>query len=489
MQDVPKIVRERLKAARPAAHHPDADMLTAFAERSLPERDRAVVLEHLGRCGDCRDVLALAMPDAEAIGAPSPARGPWLTWPAIRFAFVAAGIVAVAAIGVMKYQKREPVTAALQVTRTQDNAPQASAPQASATEAKNEAAPPAVSAPPVREEKARKDFDGYIGPAPATTPGQGIGAGAGVRGSTGASVEVPAVNTPQAFHGAVGGVAGRLPSGGPKAPVQWQQNNTNTFQNQAAPAPPAPVSIAKQAADSSLSLKSSTASQTVEVAGAAPAVNTLDANQAQSQPIAPKATDDNAVGKAKAPVTVEAEAATMQNATDAAAPQELPMERSSSGVVGRNFTQLVQAEPMIRWTVTSAGGLQRSFDRGNTWQDVNVNAVMAGGSMSYAVAAKTSRSKEKLADKADKKVASPTVVFRAVAAIGPEVWAGGTGGALYHSSDSGNQWTRVMPSAGGTALTGDIVGVEFADAQNGKITTSTGEVWSTADTGQTWQKH
>jgi photosystem II stability/assembly factor-like uncharacterized protein len=191
------------------------------------------------------------------------------------------------------------------------------------------------------------------------------------------------------------------------------------------------------------------------------------------------------VGKAKAPVTVQAEAAAVQSVVDGGTPQELPVERSSGGIVGRNFAQLVQAEPMIRWTVTSAGGLQRSFDRGNTWQDVNVNGVVAGGSMSYSVAAKTSRSKEKLADK---KAASATVVFRAVAAIGAEVWAGGTGGALYHSSDAGSQWTRVVPSAGGTALTGDIVGVEFADAQKGKITTSTGEAWSTADTGQTWQK-
>jgi photosystem II stability/assembly factor-like uncharacterized protein len=481
MQDVPKIVRERLKAAKPAVHHPDADMLTAFAERSLPELERAVVLEHLGRCGDCRDVVAMAMPDAEVVGAPSPARGPWLTWPAIRLAFVAAGIVAVGAIGVMQYQKREPaMVASRQVTRTQ-----ATAPQASATEAKNETAPPGVPAPATREEKARKDLDGYSVPAPAATLAQGSGAGAGVRGATVARVEVPAVNTPQAFHSAIGGVASRPPSGGPKAPMQWQQNNTNAFQNQAAP-PPAPVSIAKQAADSSLSLKSSAASQTVEVSGAAPVINTLDANQVQNQPTAPKAADDNAVGKAKAPVTVQAEAAAVQSVVDGAAPQELPVERSGGGgVVGRTFAQLVQAEPMIRWTVTSAGGLQRSFDRGNTWQDVNVNGVVAGGSMSYSVAAKTSRSKEKLADK---KAASATVVFRAVAAIGAEVWAGGTGGALYHSSDAGSQWTRVVPSAGGTALTGDIVGVEFADAQNGKITTSTGEAWSTADTGQTWQK-
>jgi hypothetical protein len=62
MQNVPKIVRERLKAATPAAQHPDANALAAFAERLLPERERALVFDHLARCGDCRDIVAWALP-------------------------------------------------------------------------------------------------------------------------------------------------------------------------------------------------------------------------------------------------------------------------------------------------------------------------------------------------------------------------------------------------------------------------------------------
>ena len=60
MQNVPKIVRERLKAAATIVNHldshPDANVLTAFAERSLGENERGVVLDHLARCGDCRDI-------------------------------------------------------------------------------------------------------------------------------------------------------------------------------------------------------------------------------------------------------------------------------------------------------------------------------------------------------------------------------------------------------------------------------------------------
>jgi photosystem II stability/assembly factor-like uncharacterized protein len=81
-----------------------------------------------------------------------------------------------------------------------------------------------------------------------------------------------------------------------------------------------------------------------------------------------------------------------------------------------------------------------------------------------------------------------TPAFRAVAATGPEVWAGGAGGILYHTSDAGNLWTRVVPAAGGAVLTGDILGIQFTDPQQGEISTSTGELWSTSDYGQTWKK-
>ena len=81
------------------------------------------------------------------------------------------------------------------------------------------------------------------------------------------------------------------------------------------------------------------------------------------------------------------------------------------------------------------------------------------------------------------------VVFRALAANGSDIWAGGAAGALYHSSDAGQHWVQVNPTADGNSLTGDIVTVEFSDAAHGKLTTSTRETWTTADAGDTWQKY
>jgi hypothetical protein len=67
MSEVPKIVFGRLQATRPqqeflAPTHPDADLLSAFAEQSLSPIERENVLGHLSLCGDCRQVIALALP-------------------------------------------------------------------------------------------------------------------------------------------------------------------------------------------------------------------------------------------------------------------------------------------------------------------------------------------------------------------------------------------------------------------------------------------
>jgi hypothetical protein len=130
MTEVPKIVRDRLQAGLtlPGASeplHPDADLLTAFAEQALPVNERERVLEHLAICGDCREVVAWALPDANVVGTPIaadaeiapatatrtkvPARhGLRLAWPSLRWAALAVG-VAVAAVLLVR-AGRQPVS-------------------------------------------------------------------------------------------------------------------------------------------------------------------------------------------------------------------------------------------------------------------------------------------------------------------------------------------------------------------------------------------
>ena len=144
MENVPQIVSQRLKAAPPAVNHPDAAVLTAFTEQSLPERERAQVLEHLAHCVDCRDVLAFALPASESVEPiVRSTRSGWLTWPTLRWGFAAAGVIVIALLGILQYQQH------LQPGMT---ASKESAPPAAVKVAKNEPvpAPGAVS-----EEKGR----------------------------------------------------------------------------------------------------------------------------------------------------------------------------------------------------------------------------------------------------------------------------------------------------------------------------------------------
>src|SRR5437763_10510257 len=112
MQNVPKIVRDRLQ--RPgsvvAESHPDADLLTAFAERSLAAGEREHVLRHLAQCDDCREIIHLALPASEVAALNSfrsPTQAGWLRWPALRWGAVAAGILAVTSVGVLQFRHRE----------------------------------------------------------------------------------------------------------------------------------------------------------------------------------------------------------------------------------------------------------------------------------------------------------------------------------------------------------------------------------------------
>src|SRR5258708_30532105 len=135
MPELPQIVRERLKASPSPGIHPDADVLTGFGEQLLPESERALVLDHLSRWGDCREVIALALPVSEVADmatARTVQRG-WFGWHPLRWAFVAAGIVAAVSVGVQQFwmHQRANVTLAQVMTPRpeRNSAPPTPAPQ------------------------------------------------------------------------------------------------------------------------------------------------------------------------------------------------------------------------------------------------------------------------------------------------------------------------------------------------------------------------
>lgn len=106
-----------------------------------------------------------------------------------------------------------------------------------------------------------------------------------------------------------------------------------------------------------------------------------------------------------------------------------------------------KAASPVSWNLSPNGDVQRSLDLGKTWQ----NLPVAGAP------------------------------FRAITAVGDDIWVGGNAGTLYHSADAGQSWTKIDPVSAE-----DITRIEFSDSQNGLLTTANGRIWSTSDGGRTW---
>ena len=479
MQNVPKIVQARLQreALKAAESHPDADLLTAFAEQSLDESERDHVMEHLARCHDCREIVALSLPATEAVTvsrSTSGSRTAWLSWPVLRWGVVAAGIALVTSVGILRYSHRTEQNAALvgstvrqeekvaTVTVTVED--QASAPTAQAS--LPQAAELAKQTP--RRKLSRSQAAGtadqpspslnlIFPPSQSTGSGTGGGVGGGVfrAGGHGSGAGQAPKNNPEQLHG--DGLAFAA------APREEMPGGSQSSAGQ-------PVPAAPQVAGRSTSQMVDVQSESAQVATQGQAQGQLAQNQielpSQKQPL-----NNLDVVKAKDSVPPQTQSVVVFAPTVSTANISLQKELSAS----------------LRWSISSTGALQRSFDSGATWEDVNVNQTPLASS---ARMARASDSKDQFEAKTIKKKEQPdpVVVFRAVAAFGAEVWAGGSRAMLYHSADSGMHWTRVVPSQANASLAGDIVGVEFSDTNHGKIATSAGEVWMTGDDGQTWHK-
>ncbi|MGA8214473.1 MAG: YCF48-related protein [Candidatus Sulfotelmatobacter sp.] len=459
MQNIPKVVQARLRRPTPvtAESHPDADLLTAFAEQSLagPERDH--LLEHLARCGDCREVVLLALPPEVELPPLAESSANWFRWTPLsgsawRWTAVAAGVVLIASIGVLQYRRQQSRELATNVFQPKP---------AITTPAPN---PPPSSQVAVPQTGIQKD---KMAAPRAQTALENKPAPSGVAD----------FRRPGTLGGVVGGPIARAGGGSGGG----QSVNRGAFHGSASARPPASPALS---ADTKQNPAPTPAPQMVVVTGAAPTVEAQSQTaQITAQPPAPSQTQDQFV----------------QNE-----PAEQPAASvDQSEVVGKAKPALAQAP---RWTISASGALQRSLDGGQTWLDAS---VAADGSMLdrpaktqmmtvevqadlNSEAASATRSAPTANAKSVKKQAAPVsqMIFRAlsVSSNGAEVWAGGSGGALFHTMDGGNRWTRVVPATAGIFLTGDITSIQFNDPRNGTVTTSNAEAWTTLDAGRTWRK-
>lgn len=447
MNKLPNIVRARLSAVQ-AGDHPDPDLLTAFAEQALAEQERFKVLTHLSRCSDCREVLAVAMPSlstaalATASSIDTGRRRSWFHWTAVRWGAAAACVVIVGSAVLMKrdvLMKPPARTIAPQnddagLTYSGDDADNKRK-DLSVVPAPQPASPP----PSVRDEKraveaplasTRRQAQLFT-PVPNQKKALASNSTLPVPPPVLAGRMRPEfAHSATGSGAAVGGTAGvgSLAS----TPTANESLDLLPSNGRIIAAPAAPSKPAAQATEE------------VQVTAAAPVIETDAAGAREKQELP---------GKAKAPSGVALyDALVPAPSQDSSTQTVLAKEAARKAEMKRVETL---RPPVARWTISADGQLQHSVDSGKTWQPVAV---------------------------------AENATFRALSANGPDLWVGGASGLLYHSTDAGTHWMQVKPATADATLTADIAAIEFINVRQGKITTSTGEVWITTDGGQSWRK-
>ena len=357
-RSTPQAVAEAAGARTPRENlaHPDANLLSGFVEKTLAERERAQILDHLSACAECREIVTLTLPaEMEAgVGAVAAAPARSALWPVLRWGALAAALGSMAiAIVVHRYPSRSPAMLAKPTQPT-------------------------------------------------------------IQAMRGPSLPAPSVASLRKANHGMSATAKRTE---PRVAREVQRLKTEPAASEVGEIN-APLPRAK-----------STPARTL-MAG--------DREPVAGIPLAPTA-----------------EGASASNAPDASPRPgtHVRVESHAAGVtdgaVRRQFKTQVTSPPS-RWTITPAGTLQRSDDDGKTWTEITID---------------------------------PGVKLSAVAAEGSEIWAGTTGCALYHSSNSGSTWKRVNLGAAEA-----IVSIQMLDAQHLTVFTEAGDHWTSEDSGQTWQR-
>ncbi len=418
MEQLPNIVRERLKAPA-GGDHPDANLLTAFAEQALADRERSRVLLHVSRCADCRNVLALAAhPATTASGfldTARPARG--FQWRVLRWGAAVACVVIVGSAVLLRRDMFKPHSVGTASVREQPVAEQYAYQPAQQDAATKLRAQQVIT--PAMENGNEKDM-GRVGDralkrsAPPRLPAAAPAAPV-ARETRGDQKEEIALGSMHA-SGSGPGVSGAMAA---KPAGAWAG---------------APAQTVRDERKNPMSDAGSESRRVTDLATLGKASEMLEVEAASTPAEAESGDKKDAPGKAKA----------ASNAAKDALPSPAVVAQNqafSEETVSQKIDRVTgfRRVPLSRWTISSDGRLQHSIDAGRTWQPLAV------------------------ADKA---------TFRALSANGPDVWVGGAAGLLYHSADSGASWTQVKPTFANVALTADIAAIEFTDLQHGKITTS-----------------
>jgi hypothetical protein len=509
MDGLRKLVSGRLRA-QAAGPHPDPDVLAAFAENALLDTERAHLLQHLGACNDCREILYLAAPDsgdAQRVLSFQPKRSTWLVF---RWGTLAATVVIVGAAVVARHPLfharsqspaavKAPVSTYAKVAEEKIPAEAEKMRDALRTQPPTPAPSPGIKERPEAKHmtarpQARMDFDesGQVRVSAGVVADQGKKSSADdlvVTGRNVVSLTAPGASAAKPVSPPA--VAGMLAKDNNENKADYA--NVNQLAREKAArgnlggtildASGAAVGNAKVTASGPIGVQTAASDSDGRFSfnSLTPGAYSIkaEANGFKPTEINQVAVLDNKtskigvrleVGTTSETVEVTAAAPAADQGAGAAAGLQVETtngvvlaqkQASSQGLqkaVATNSPQRAKASrsamPAPQWTLSAEGSVQRSSDLGKSWQKVTV----LGGT-----------------------------TFRALCAVGTHVWVGGNAGTLYHSVDSGQSWTQVIPAAN-EKLTADVTRIEFSDPANGSVSTVNGEVWSTSDGGQSWRR-
>jgi len=122
MAELPEVAWRRLSRLVEGGDHPDAGLLTAFVEGTLPKPRRDGVFGHLVACSECNRLVALIAPEREVTTALQPAevRRRWFGWIPARWAgaaVTATVVVSAVLIGRIGQQTKVPPAPSAAVER------------------------------------------------------------------------------------------------------------------------------------------------------------------------------------------------------------------------------------------------------------------------------------------------------------------------------------------------------------------------------------
>ena len=493
MQEISNSLRQRLGARPQPQTHPDPDTLSAYVEQVLSPAERVRIVEHLADCRDCREVVALSLPQLEP-QQPVLQTAPRSRWwaPASRWATLAATIaVATTLIVERPWQKQSPNTPSRQQ--------QAAAPSGK-TESANASANQTADLPTLSE------------PDKASRAATVARSNALVANDRLQDTKTPAEsgrNTSEnpplpraARRTTVGGVVGGVPAGTSGLAVQQAVAPATLMAHQPAmPPPPRKETDGELRNRDAASVNGAASKETVEVTAAdavlpvapapqpAPTPNTASVrrftpplsatptNTMQTEIVPPNVSStgpppsakDNtlsasSLGKKGKPSKIKTAESTVVDAAKRVMEAANPVKPPSG--VGQGFAGTGMATPPREDADTRSEFRQRELPQQLHWRIQNGTLQKSTDFTQWHEAY----------------AQSPVVQFRFVEPRGSEVWAGGNHGTLIHSWNAGVDWSKMnVPASTAT----DITAISI-DGDNVQVKTSNGQTFVSTDHGQTW---